>query len=103
MRYGERTARGVAAGEATLEERRRAKSNKRIIVSRNIIRLERLRCLDRQRHQAKKTIRGGNDHSASGVGKLLGSGQAMKHLEGWYGKSPMIKQDEPLARGSAER
>ena len=37
LRYGERTARGNAEGEATLKERRRAKSNKRIIVSRNTV------------------------------------------------------------------
>ena len=38
MRFGERTARGNAEGEVTLEERRRVRSNKRIIVSRNTIR-----------------------------------------------------------------
>ena len=34
MRYGERTAKGIAEGEALLKERRRVKSNKRIIVGR---------------------------------------------------------------------
>ena len=34
MRYGERTAKGIAEGEALLKERRRVKSNKKIIVGR---------------------------------------------------------------------
>jgi hypothetical protein len=39
LRYGERTARGTAGKKATmLEERRRVKRNKRIIVSRNTMR-----------------------------------------------------------------
>jgi hypothetical protein len=38
LRYGERTARGIAEGVAMPEERRRARSNKRIIASRNTMR-----------------------------------------------------------------
>jgi hypothetical protein len=39
LRYGERTARGIAEGYATmLEERRRVTSNKRIMVGRNTMR-----------------------------------------------------------------
>jgi len=38
LRYGERTARGIAEGEAPLKERRRVRSNKRIIVSRKAMR-----------------------------------------------------------------
>ena len=38
MRYGERTARGRAEGEAMLKERRKTKRNTRIIRSRNRIR-----------------------------------------------------------------
>jgi hypothetical protein len=38
LRYGERTARGIAEGVTMLEERMRVRSNKRIIASRNTMR-----------------------------------------------------------------
>ena len=38
MRYGERTAKGIPKEEVLLKERRRVKSNKRIIVSRKAMR-----------------------------------------------------------------
>jgi hypothetical protein len=58
VRYGERTARGIAGGKKvcwalTLRERRRARIGKRIMVRRDMIK----DILDRQRHllQATKT------------------------------------------------
>ena len=59
LRYGERVARGIAEGEAMLEERRRVRSSKRIIVRRNTMGVVAL--------FKQNGISGANGHSKSGA------------------------------------
>ena len=69
MRYGERTAMGIAEGKATmLEERRRVKSAKRIMVGRNEMGKVSFVRPPATPASGRKTIRGGDDYLQSGAG-----------------------------------
>jgi hypothetical protein len=90
VRYGERTARGIAGGKKvccalTLGERRRARSGKKIMVRRDI--MKDIALLDRHGHQlqAKKKDRGRVGHSQSGARELQSLGQGMRLPVGCLG------------------